>query len=131
MRQFFGIALILAISGCGGGGRDAVVASPFTGHWDGTWSGEVDGVHIGTASMLIEFDGNVFGSMSNQTTGQTAQCNGEVSDSGHVEVSIAYPGSPTLHGEGEMELLNGGTTLNVVIMVEGKFQTIFNLIRAN
>ncbi len=87
-------ALILA--GCGGGGGGS--SSPWMGRWTGTW-GDIDNGDSGTADITIASDGDMTGTVVNDTQSKTATITGHISTNGAATYTWSYP-SETYTGAG-------------------------------
>lgn len=106
------LALILILSGCGGGGggvgggASAHIASPFTGHWIGTWTDEKH--HEGSIDATVTTSGSITFSLSDNTLGAFGSGSGKLGASGSLSASYSWDYSGTLSANGQYTMQQDG-----------------------
>lgn len=100
MRKVLALSALVLVVACGGGGEANTKPWRFIGSWAGTWSSSSLG-HSGTMTLDIDGSGNVLGTSTNTTTGQTG---------GVVDVQLdtygAFNGTEKYPGQGPI-IFNG------------------------
>jgi len=79
--------------GCGGSSSGTVTTSPYLGSYSGTFTTSKG--QTGTAEFSVASNGDVSGTLHNNTTGQTGTINGSVDSSGNVNITSTYSSGST------------------------------------
>ncbi len=91
------------LSGCAGwfSGFGSIHYSPFFGDYTGTWVS--NGLsNNGTATLLIDTDGQVRGTVHNNSTDSDGVLTGGIEDDGEVNATVKYPGEAVISLSGTL-----------------------------
>lgn len=100
---------------CGGSGLS--LASPFSGHFIGTWN--EDGPDVGTADVTISTSGHVSGTYADTTANQSGTISGSIQITGTTTLTIRVTGQPNLIEVGTWTLSQDGQTLSGSLLNSG------------
>ena len=82
------VLCLIVVAGCTGSGN----SSPFEGSYQGTFSASNDATDNGTVHMNVDGDGNVFGTVTENATGGSAEVRGVIQDNGDFTGSENFSG---------------------------------------
>jgi hypothetical protein len=115
-------ALVVAVvaAGCGGGENPSVTTPTyqFAGAWSGDWfSPEME--QGGTTSVVVDAEGDVFGTLNNVVLEEDADLDGHITPQGIVTGTVTYPNDETYVVTGEVLVDGEGHLVGVLHQAVG------------
>ena len=109
------LALAVLAVGCGGGGGGgSSEPSPYAGTFSGPWT-STDLGQSGTTRITIATNGNVVGTIRNNTEDLDGSVSGSLSNSGSFNGTVNYPGLSSSSIRGTMAFNGSGQLTGTLI----------------
>ena len=124
------IALVVSLTGCGGGGSHGpgslAPASPFRGQWTGEW--EESPMSHGPVELTVDRSGRLTMLLADFFSGVDGTGQGTVRPDGSFDINYQYAGGPVMTGTGTLSPAPTGLAGSLLIRYGGEVETSADLV---